>query len=190
MKNLFLLVAFLAVISSFTKPSKSKVEEAFEFSKVQNLDTGICIFINMSEHSGKKRMFLYDFAADTIIIAGLVSHGCGKSAWSEDETKNAPVFSNLHESHCSSLGKYKIGNRGWSNWGIHVNYKLHGLEETNSNAFDRQIVLHSWGAVTNEEIFPMGTSEGYGCPAVSNDVMKVLDKHLKTKKNVLMWIYK
>ena len=110
--------------------------------------------------------------------------------WGEETTKLSPVFSNVSESHCSSLGKYRIGKRGWSNWGIHVNYKLHGLEASNNNAFKRVIVLHSWNMVTEEEVYPKGTSEGWGCPAVSANVMRYLDKKLKvTTMPVLLWIY-
>jgi len=90
----------------------------------------------------------------------------------------------------SSLGKYRIGKRGYSNWGINVNYKLHGLEASNSNAYKRIIVLHSWKDIPNDEVYPRGCPEGWGCPAVSNDFMRKLDVLLKnSRKSVLMWVY-
>ena len=67
---------------------------------------------------------------------------------------------------------------------------MHGLEETNSNALKRVIVLHSWELVTNEETYPEGTPEGWGCPAVSNEAMETIDGYLKgVEKPVLLWIY-
>jgi hypothetical protein len=89
------------------------------------------------------------------------------------------------------LGKYKIGERGYSNWGINIKYSLHGLEASNSNAFKRLIVFHSWEVVQDEEIYPDGTPEGWGCPTISNKSMKLTDPLLKlSEKPVLMWIYK
>lgn len=169
---------------------KTKAAEAKTYCKEKGLNTSYCILVDFSLHSGKKRMFVYDLKNDSILASGMVSHGCGSSPWGADVTRSKPVFSNEHESHCSSIGKYKIGKRGYSSWGINVNYKLHGLEATNSNAYDRIIVLHSWEEIPNDEVYPAGTPEGWGCPAVSNDFMSYLDSLLKNKdKDVLLWIY-
>ncbi len=167
-----------------------KKQQAFEFCKTNNFNTNICFLLDMKIHSGKKRFFVYDFVKDTIIKSGLVAHGCGINYWSADDSKNTPVFSNVPESHLSSLGKYKIGKRGWSNWGIHVNYRIHGLDSTNDNAYKRNIVLHSWNLMTDEEIYPQGSAESWGCPAVSNQFMRELDALLKKQtKPVLLWMY-
>ncbi len=169
---------------------KTKASEARSYCEEKGLNTSYCILVDFSLHSGKKRMFVYDLEKDSVMAMGMVSHGCGDNPWGLDFTKSKPVFSNEHESHCSSVGKYRIGKRGYSNWGINVNYKLHGLESTNSNAYDRIIVLHSWKDIPNEEVYPDGTPEGWGCPAVSNDFMTYLDAILKEKdKDVLLWIY-
>ncbi len=167
-----------------------KANEALEFSKKNNLNTHFCILIDMKIHSGRKRLFLWDFKQSKIILSGLSSHGCGNLLWGSDESKDTPTFSNLADSHLSSIGKYKLGKRGWSNWGVHINYKLHGLEKTNTNANKRVIVLHSWEAIEETEIYPRGTPEGWGCPAINNNVMKKLDKYLiKEKTPLLLWMY-
>jgi hypothetical protein len=45
--------------------------------------------------------------------------------------------------------------------------------------------------ITENETFPEGTPEGWGCPAVSNQQMRALDSLLKKeKKPLLLWIYK
>lgn len=120
----------------------------------------------------------------------MVSHGCGDNQWGRTSSKeNAPV-SNEFDSHSSSIGKYVISERGVSQWGIKVNYILQGKDKTNSNARSRAIVLHSWEAVSDYEVYPQGTPEGWGCPAVSNESMKEIDELLKANKKVLMWIVK
>lgn len=170
---------------------RTKAKEAKKYCAKNSYNTSFCVLVDMNIHSGKKRAYLWSFSKDTIVEAGMCSHGCGKSPWGETSTKNSPVFSNVPDSHCSSLGKYKIGKRGYSSWGIHVNYKLYGLETTNSNAYKREIVLHSWEDVPASEVFPFGIPEGWGCPAVSNIFMKALDAKLKEASTpVLLWIFK
>jgi hypothetical protein len=93
-------------------------------------------------------------------------------------------------SHCSSLGKYQVSGRAVSAWGIHIKYYLKGLENTNSNAYIRDVVLHSWEQVPDNEIYPGGTPEDWGSPAVSNNTMKVVDALIRyQKKHLLLWIY-
>ena len=172
------------------KATRTKAQEALEFSRSKNFNTDFCILIDMSLHSGVKRFLVWDFKKNTFTNSFLVGHGCCDNPWSSDKSKDNPQFSNVNDSHCSSLGKYKIGQRGYSNWGVNVKYILHGLESTNSNAVKRVIVFHSWEEVSDEEVFPNGTPEGWGCPAISNASFKIVDPILKaSSKPVLMWIY-
>lgn len=207
MKKAFFLIVII-VISAFgyTKYNKSvarthkpelnvsavgsKAKEALTFCKNNGYNQDFCILIDMSIHSGLNRFFVYDFKKDTISMRMLVGHGCGKNPWSSDWSKKSPTFSNVDGSHLSSLGKYKLGQRAWSDWGINVKYVMHGLDKTNSNAQSRYIVFHSWEKVSEKEIYPDGTAEGWGCPTISNNNMKIIDPMLKaSKKPVLMWIY-
>jgi hypothetical protein len=170
--------------------TKVIAKQAFEFCKTQNFNTNFCILIDMSLHSGVKRFFVWDFENDTISNSFLVGHGCCDNPWNTDLSKDNPKFSNTDGSHCSSLGKYKIGERAYSDWGVNVKYVLHGLESTNSNAQSRFIVFHSWEEVSDEEVYPDGTPEGWGCPTISNNSFKIIDPLLKASlKPVLMWIY-
>lgn len=200
MKKIFaILLLFVACesiqkLSSIEKPSidldklKKKSREAHKYCLDNNLNSELFILIDYSLHSGVNRFVVWDFKRDTIRDAFLVSHGCGKSPWGKDFSKTNATFSNVPDSHCSSLGKYIIGKRGYSNWGIHVNYLLHGQDESNNNALKREIILHSWEDISDEETYPKGTPEGWGCPAISNNNMKKIDKLLQnSKKQVLMW---
>jgi hypothetical protein len=170
--------------------TRAKASLALEFCKTKNFNTDFCILIDMSLHSGVKRFMVWDFKKDDIANAFLVGHGCCDNPWNSDQSKETPKFSNTDGSHCSSLGKYKIGERAYSNWGVNIKYVLHGLESTNNNALKRFVVFHSWEAVSDEEVYPNGTPEGWGCPAISNNSFKIIDPLLKAStKPVLMWIY-
>ncbi|MDQ3073347.1 MAG: murein L,D-transpeptidase catalytic domain family protein [Bacteroidota bacterium] len=116
--------------------------------------------------------------------------GVVKIRGAQIQSKDAPRFSNIEGSHCSSLGKYKIGERGYSAWGINIKYLLIGLEPTNRNALARTIVFHSWEKVKDEEAYPDGTPEGWGCPTISVNSMRIMYLKLKGSKSpVLMWMY-
>lgn len=168
--------------------AKAKMAKAFCEENSMNLE--LCILIDMKIHSGKKRFFLWDLKGDSIVKSGMCSHGSCGGGYDEDETKSDSKFSNVPESHCSSLGKYKLGKRGYSTFGIHINYKLHGLEKSNSNAYNRYIVFHSWNVIDDDETYPFTIEESWGCPAVSNNFMREMDAILKTKsKPLLFWIF-
>lgn len=167
-----------------------KTAEALKFASTKNFDTTVAICIDYSLHSGRKRGFILNLQTGRTMDSFLVSHGCGAYSWGSDKTKDRPQFSNNFESHCSSLGKYRIGKKAYSSWGIHVKYFLYGLDSSNSNAYKRTIVLHGWDEVPDQEIYPSGTPEGWGCPAVSDHTMERLDSFLQSKTMpVLMWMY-
>lgn len=176
-------------IDAIDKNYTSQNTEALSYCKENSFNEAYYFLLDLSIHPGKNRFFIYDFKQKKIIDKNLVTHGsCDIIEDNPDKWEKAK-FSNTKDSHCSMKGKYKIGKRDYSSWGINVKYWLHGLEKTNKNAVDRVVVLHSWDAVSNEEIAPKVSPLSWGCPAVSNDFMKILDAKLKlTKKPVLLWI--
>lgn len=164
-------------------------KEASQFVEDNKFNEDYYFLVDLSQHSGKNRFFVYDFKTNKFTNKNLVTHGsCDKIE--ENETKwQKAKFNNADNSHCSSKGKYKIGKRDSSSWGIKIKYWLHGLEKSNSNAVNRVVVLHSWTAVADNEIYPIYSPLSWGCPAVSDDFMRILDaKLLKTKKPVLLWV--
>ncbi|MDR0307662.1 MAG: murein L,D-transpeptidase catalytic domain family protein [Chitinispirillales bacterium] len=167
-----------------------KAKEALLFCKTNHYNTDFCILVDMKIHSGKYRLFVYDFNNQEIERQALCAHGRGKG--DKKSTGDKPLFSNQEGSLLTSLGKYRIGDRSSSRWGIYIHYKLHGLEAGNNNAFKRIVVLHSYSLVPSSEMYPshmpMGWSEG--CPVVDDETMTYLDTKLKdSKKPVLLWIY-
>ncbi|MDR1811317.1 MAG: murein L,D-transpeptidase catalytic domain family protein [Candidatus Fibromonas sp.] len=167
-----------------------KAKEALQFCKSNDCNQDFCILIDMKIHSGKYRMFVYDFKKQEVERKALLAHGAGKD--DKKSTGAEPLFSNEEGSWLTSLGKYKTGARAYSQYGINVHYKLHGLEASNSNAFKRIIVLHSFTPVSSFEIYPFHLPMGWsmGCPVTDDETMTWLDAKLKdTKKPVLLWIF-
>ena len=197
--KVFFLLIFISICNVEAKADtprlilnqlKIKAKQSLTLCRQRGYNTRYCILIDMSLPSGVKRFAVWDFKKNDTLLTGLVSHGCGRNPWSGVWSKDKPAFSNLDGSHCTALGKYEIDNRAYSAWGIHEKYYLTGLESTNNNALARQIVFHSWEQVAENNVYPNGTPEGWGCPAISNNTMKVVDALLrKQKKRMLMWVY-
>jgi hypothetical protein len=167
-----------------------KAEDALQFARSHGLSTQYVILIDMSLHSGVRRFFLWSFAEKRVEHAALVSHGCCDKPWGAAESRARPGFSNAVGSHCTALGKYRIGARQHTSWGIGVKYELHGLEASNDNALARYVVLHGWDAVPDDEVYPDGTPEGWGCPTLSNASMRFVDSIVQqSARPVLLWIY-
>ncbi|HQV36165.1 MAG: murein L,D-transpeptidase catalytic domain family protein [Flavobacterium sp.] len=164
-------------------------QEALTFCKQNKFNQDFYFFVDLSIHSGKNRFFIYDFKNQKVVNQNLVTHGACDVFQEHPEKYKKVKFSNKSNSHCSMKGKYKIGKRDYSSWGINIKYWLHGLESGNNNAVNRVVVLHSWDAVSNEEIYPRYSPLSWGCPAVSDEFMKVLDEKLKAdNQSVLLWI--
>ncbi|MFT3795476.1 murein L,D-transpeptidase catalytic domain-containing protein [Flavobacterium sp.] len=195
MKNALLIVfiSFICCNNAIEEvPRKdyaTQHQQALAYCRQKGFNDDYYFLVDLSVHSGKNRFFVYDFKKQRISNENLVTHGsCDVLEDNKDKWEKAK-FSNANNSHCSAKGKYKIGKRDYSGWGIKVKYWLHGLEPTNSNAEQRVVVLHSWSAVANEEIFPDYAPLSWGCPAVSDDFMRTLDTKLQaTDKPVLLWI--
>ncbi|PXY46980.1 murein L,D-transpeptidase catalytic domain-containing protein [Flavobacterium hydrophilum] len=143
----------------------------------------IAFFVDMRIPSGKNRFFVYDLQNNKIIDQGLVAHGCGSDTGIKGELK----FSNIPNSNSTSLGRYSIGNNYNGIFG--KAYRLYGLDETNSNAFKRAIVLHHYSAVPYEEQDHY-ISRSHGCPMVNEQFFKRIEKIIdSSKSNILLDIY-
>lgn len=161
---------------------KTKATEAKAFVKSKGYNDEHCFLIDMSQPSGSPRFYVYDFKKDTLQNTGLVAHGNCFEYWLEGRR-----YSNVVGSGCTSLGKYKVGSSYTGKWGY--SYKLHGLEKTNDNAFERTVVLHSHSCVpeseTTDEI-----CQSNGCPTVAPDFLAALKRIINnSKKPVLLWIF-
>jgi hypothetical protein len=162
---------------------KSQAANLKRYAREKRLSTEYCFLIDMSLPSGRKRFFVYDFLKDTIINSGLVAHGSCNTAFLE-----AAEFSNTVGAGCSSLGRYKVGYAYNGNFG--KAYKLYGLDSTNSNAFERFVVLHSYECVPDYEIHPQPVCNSLGCPMVSPKFLNELEALIdRSPRPVLLWIF-
>ena len=143
----------------------------------------IAFFIDMKIHSGKNRFFIYDLKKNEVIDQGLVAHGSG----SETEVQGELKFSNANNSLSTSLGKYGIGASYNGRFG--KAYKLYGLDTTNSNAFERNVVLHKYSKVPYEEQED-AICNSLGCPMVHEKFFERIENILdKSKKSIILEIY-
>lgn len=162
---------------------KGKAVELKKFAFDNRFSTKYIFLIDMKLPSGKNRFFVYDISKDSIIKTSLVAHGSGNEGFSF-----TPKFSNQKESGCTALGKYRIGKSYAGRFGIA--YKLYGLDSTNSNAFSRDIVLHSYNCVPEQETYPYPICNSRGCPMVSPLFFKQLQIIIdKSEEPVLLWIF-
>ena len=181
----FCLSSLGVEITEVTDLSKihKKAAEAKQFVAQKGMNQDWCILIDFSYNLFTKRMFIYDLKNGKIIETALVSHGVGGGSDADNV-----VFSNVEGSGCSSEGKYRLGIRSYSKFGVHYHYKMHGLESTNSNAYKRYIVLHSYEYAYCDN----PTTASLGCPVICDDMMIYLDKKIKasSNKSLLLWIFK
>ncbi len=136
------------------------------YSKIGNKNyLGI---VDFAKHSSKSRFFILDIK-NSSVQAFHVAHGSGSDP---DNDGYATFFSNRNQSRASSVGFYLTGSVYKGKYGRSL--KLHGLSSTNSNAYERAVVLHP-SAYVKEANAKAGRS--WGCLAVSFETVdSIIDK--------------
>jgi len=166
-----------------TSGLESHLNQAIKYVLQNGYSTEYCFLIDMGICSGKNRFFVYDIRKNNVALSGLVAHGNCNTHFQE-----LARFSNAPNCGCSSLGKYKVGNSYRGEFG--KSYRLYGLDSSNSNAFKRAIVLHGFGPVPDEEIYPKDLCNSFGCPMVSRSFLDKLSWIIdRSGKPILLWIY-
>lgn len=158
---------------------KQKASDIRGFAVANDLNHRYCFLIDMDISSGKNRFFVYNMVTDSVEMAGLVTHGSGSV-----NDGNTIKFSNVAGSNCSSLGKYRIGKPYEGKFGLA--YKLYGLDNTNSKAFERFVVLHAHSCVPGSEVYPLTICESWGCPTVSPGFLQSLKKYIDDSENPIL----
>lgn len=196
--KIFLLSLFAIAFFSNTKNS-DKIESNLDFDLERfnnevsaiipcinsnaSYNNKVAFFIDMKIKSGKNRFFVYDLVNKKIIDQGLVANGSGSETGIRGDLK----FSNIVNSNSTSLGRYAIGKNYNGIFG--KAYKLYGLDQTNSNAFVRNIVLHQYSAVPSEEQ-DYYIVNSHGCPMINEQFFKRIEKIIDSSKTkIIMSIY-
>lgn len=180
--NKILAAATLRMPDKTSEKMEQKAVAAKAFVKQKGYNEQTCFLIDMSLPSGQERFFIYDLKKDSLKGSGLVAHGNCFEYWLEGRR-----YSNVVGSGCTSLGKYKIGNSYHGKFGY--SFKLHGLDSTNNNAFERTVVLHSHSCVPETETTD-DICQSNGCPTLAPGFYEKVKSIInKSGKPVLLWIY-
>jgi len=129
--------------------------------------------IDFSLPSTEPRLWVFDLQRDQLLFEELVSHGQGSG------NALAERFSNIPESHQSSIGLFRTMNSYQGRNGYSL--RLEGLEPgVNDLAYQRAIVIHGADYVSEAFIEQTGRlGRSHGCPAVRQEVAAPLIDTIK-----------
>lgn len=139
--------------------------------------------VDFQKFSGEERLFEVDLVRGTV-VGFRTAHGRGSDP---AHTGYARDFSNIEESHMSSVGSFVTAGASWgSQQGPNV--LLDGLEYTNSAARERAIIVH--GADYAEPGFlaregKLGRS--YGCFSTSHADLAPLRERMGDGRLLFAW---
>ncbi len=137
--------------------------------------------IDYSLPSTVPRLWVFDLAERRLLFEELVSHGQGSG------DALATAFSNIPESHQSSLGLFRTRNSYYGRNGYSL--RLEGLEAgVNDLAYERAIVIHGADYVSEAFIERTGRlGRSHGCPAVRQAVTYPLIDSLKEEQYLFVY---
>lgn len=193
-----LLLALLIIGNLTPNDLDERAEEALEYCKENGYSTDYCLLVDYGRHSGRVRFFVWDFEKEKAVLKSLCAHGYGKGS-----TARKPIFSNETGNFCSSLGHYKVGKE--KTMGKPKGRKalvLYGKDKTNSNAFQRGILIHPV-SLPNFPIYPFLIPvkvhkvfghkirpKSEGCITIPfRKYDKVSNIVKSSSRPVLMWVY-
>jgi len=184
MKKLVVLLSLIHLLHTGNTQSRfSQLQSQIKAdSQKKNLDTRYCFLLDLQIHNGKKRFFVYDMQKDSILHAGLVTHGdCREQYLSEVRYSNKPG------SQCSAAGRYKVGAQYKGIFG--KSYRLHGLDSSNNNALKRALVIHAHECIPEKEIYPDQICNSQGCATVAPSFLTTISSYIdQSKKPILLWV--
>jgi len=147
------------------------------------VDSFLYTIIDFSLPSIDKRQWTMDLSTGELLYNLYVTHGEGSG--SSSDILYADSFSNIENSHQSSLGLMRTAE-DYNNGG---SMKLDGLEpDINDNVRMRYIVVHGADYATQEFIDTYGyLGRSWGCPAVDDAIVHELIDTVK--EGSLYWSY-
>lgn len=164
--------------SNLALPVFEKAVTGFMNLKNQNAlsnTKNIVTIIDFTKPSTEKRMWIVDLKSKTLLLNTYVAHGQGSGA------NIADSFSNVAESHQSSLGFYIASETYFGKHGLSL--KLDGQDKgINDLARERAIVVHGASYVSENFIKSTGRlGRSFGCPAVSEELNAKVIELIKGK---------
>lgn len=138
---------------------------------------GYLVVIDYSQHSSRKRFYLINLNSGKV-ERHAVAHGSGSDT---DNDGYATRFSNAEGSKATSLGFYRTLGTYSGKWGYSL--RLQGLSSTNSNAYERAIVIHGASYVSDSG----HAGRSWGCPALDLDISASVITRIKGGALVYAW---
>ena len=162
--------AFVTALKGFVK---LQMED-----KIQN--TEYLTVIDMSRSANDHRFFVINLSEKKIEHKSVVAHGRNSGG------EFARHFSNKEGSFKTSLGFYRTAETYHGKHGLSL--RLDGLENSNSNARDRAIVIHAADYVSQHFIEKFGRlGRSLGCPSLPKEGYDQIVERIK--EGTLLFIY-
>lgn len=140
-----------------------------------NPEKAILTVIDFAKASTQKRLWIIDLKNSKLLLQTYVAHG-------KESGKNlAKHFSNVAESHQSSLGFYITNETYFGNHGLSL--RLDGFDiGINDQARNRDIVMHGAAYVSEDFINQNGRlGRSFGCPAIPIQLTNNIIELVKNK---------
>ncbi|MBO86985.1 MAG: hypothetical protein CL927_16685 [Deltaproteobacteria bacterium] len=133
-------------------------------------DSFVYAMTDFSMHSSLEREWIVDLATGDLLFHIHTTHG--ENSANARDPGVAEAFSNIPESHQSSLGMMKAAEIYTGSYGYSM--RLDGLEAGyNDNVRSRAIVVHPWEYATAETAAEYGMlGLSWGCPAIDERVSR------------------
>jgi hypothetical protein len=143
------------------------------------------VLIDFFKLSTEPRLWVYDLATQTVLWHELTTHGEASSDPTDPRISNA--FSNITDSHQSSIGVMVTAETYWGGNGYSMRYD--GLEPGfNSNVRSRYIVMHPGSYATQDFVDAAGyLGESWGCTVVDPDINEAIIDDVKNGALVMAW---
>ena len=137
--------------------------------------------IDYSAPSTQPRLWVFDLDLGAVVFHEWVAHGSGAGG------EGPPVFSDVPDSHCSSLGAFATAELYTGTHGLSL--RLDGLQPgVNGRARARDIVVHGAAYVSRDHITEWGRlGRSWGCPAVRVEVAEPLVRALADRALLYAW---
>lgn len=146
----------------------------------------ISIHVDFSIPSSQHRFFVYDRKAKKILSSSKCAHGAGGGS-----TIDEPVFSNVPNSQCSSLGVYRLLRNDRLKTINAPCIRVEGLSSTNSNAYKRGIVIHGVPILADDITYgipiPVTPLISQGCFAISSETLSLLQELMAEGKKIYLY---
>lgn len=142
--------------------------------------------IDFSLHARERREWIIDLGTGELLWNIHVPHGRGSIA-AGDEDGVATIFSNVPESHMSSLGMMRTAEPYVGDYG--PSYRIDGLEPNfNDNVRRRDIVMHPWEYSRPTYVDENGTARPtWGCPAIDDTIAPAVRDRLDNGALMFFW---